>query len=43
VFEKQSRRINPRNPFVKDEQTVNYDMDSEDEWNEMHYDDIEND
>jgi chromatin assembly factor 1 subunit A len=33
-FEKKSFHITPRNPFKKDETVIDYDMDSEEEWNE---------
>ena len=34
--------VNPRNPFMKDPQ-FDYDLDSEDEWQELNFDDLEND
>lgn len=33
-FEKKSILLNPRNPMRKDETIIDYDMDSEEEWNE---------
>jgi hypothetical protein len=33
-FEKQSLVLNPRNPLIKDETVIDYDMSSEEEWNE---------
>jgi hypothetical protein len=33
-FEKKSLHITPRNPFKKDETVIDYEMDSEEEWNE---------
>lgn len=40
-FNRSSRVINPRNPLQKVEPEVNYDLESEDEWNEQNYDDLE--
>ncbi len=42
-FTNQSKLIKPQNPMVRDDNAVNYDMDSEDEWNEMFFDDLEKD
>jgi hypothetical protein len=42
-FEKKSALITGRNPYLKDTSTVDYDLESEDEWNELNYDDLEND
>lgn len=33
-FDKKSIFVNPRNPFKKDDTLFDYDMDSEEEWNE---------
>jgi hypothetical protein len=33
-FEKKSVILNPRNPLKKDETIIDYDMSSEEEWNE---------
>jgi hypothetical protein len=33
-FEKKSFILNPRNPLRKDETIIDYEMDSEEEWNE---------
>ena len=35
VFEKFSRVLTARNPFKKDEDVIDYEIDSEDEWNEQ--------
>ena len=42
IFDKRSKVINPRNPFVKDLMIIDYDMDSEEEWNEENGEDLEN-
>jgi hypothetical protein len=34
IFEKRSKILDPRNPLIKDETIIDYDMDSEEEWNE---------
>jgi Chromatin assembly factor 1 subunit A len=34
VFEKKSLRLTGRNPMKKDETIIDYDMSSEEEWNE---------
>ena len=34
LFEKVSRVLTARNPFKKDEEVIDYEIDSEDEWNE---------
>lgn len=39
-FEKKSHFLNPRNPTKKDETIVDYDMDSEEEWNEQNGEDV---
>ncbi len=41
-FEKKSTLIHCRNPFVKDESIVDYEMDSEEEWNEQNGEDVNN-
>jgi Chromatin assembly factor 1 subunit A len=33
-FEKRSFILTPRNPLKKDETVIDYEMDSEEEWNE---------
>ena len=43
IFDKQSKEITGRNPFKEDRNAVDYDLDSEDEWHELHCDDLEND
>ncbi len=35
IFEKFSRVLTARNPFKKDEDVIDYEIDSEDEWNEQ--------
>ena len=35
TFEKFSRVLTARNPFKKDEDVIDYEIDSEDEWNEQ--------
>lgn len=40
-FDKRSTIISARNPFKKDEQIFDYEMDSEDEWAEQHGEDID--
>jgi hypothetical protein len=42
IFEKTSKILNPRNPLKKDFDVVDYDMSSEDEWNEENGEDLEN-
>lgn len=39
-FEKKSFILNPRNPLKKDETIIDYDMDSEEEWNEQNGEDV---
>jgi chromatin assembly factor 1 subunit A len=39
-FEKKSFHITPRNPFKKDETVIDYEMDSEEEWNEQNGEDL---
>lgn len=34
LFQKKSYILNPRNPLKKDETVIDYDMSSEEEWNE---------
>ena len=41
TFDKKSRVITCRNPFKKDESIIDYDMDSEDEWNEENGEDLD--
>ena len=43
IWVKTSRVINGRNPFKKDENIIDYDMDSEEEFEEEHGDDINSD
>lgn len=40
--QKTSKVITARNPFRKDDEVVDYDMDSEDEWAEENGEDLEN-
>lgn len=42
-FEKRSMFLNPRNPTRKDETVIDYDMDSEEEWNEQNGEDVAGD
>jgi len=39
-FEKKSHFLNPRNPLAKDEIIIDYEMDSEEEWNEQNGEDV---
>jgi Chromatin assembly factor 1 subunit A len=39
-FEKRSMVLNPRNPMRKDESLIDYEMDSEEEWNEQNGEDV---
>ena len=39
-FEKKSYFLNPRNPLSKDETIIDYEMDSEEEWNEQNGEDV---
>jgi hypothetical protein len=39
-FDKKSHFLNPRNPLIKDETLIDYDMDSEEEWNEQNGEDV---
>ena len=39
-FEKKSYFLNPRNPLSKDDTIIDYDMDSEEEWNEQNGEDV---
>lgn len=39
-FDKKSFILNPRNPLKKDETIIDYDMDSEEEWNEQNGEDL---
>ena len=41
VFSKKSYIINPRNPLKKDETVIDYDMSSEEEWNEQNGEDLD--
>lgn len=41
VFEKKSYLLDPRNPLLKDETVIDYDMDSEEEWNEQNGEDVD--
>ncbi|XP_051893778.1 chromatin assembly factor 1 subunit A isoform X2 [Pristis pectinata] len=34
TWQKKSAKVNPRNPFAKDEQLLDYEVDSDDEWEE---------
>ena len=38
--EKRSFFLNPRNPLKKDETVIDYEMDSEEEWNEQNGEDV---
>ena len=40
-FTKKSNIITPRNPFKRDDELIDYDMDSEDEWAEENGEDLE--
>ena len=42
VFTKSSAVLTPRNPYKKDEDQIDYDMDSEEEWNELNGEDLDN-
>lgn len=39
-FDKKSFILNPRNPLKRDETIIDYDMDSEEEWNEQNGEDV---
>ena len=39
-FDRQSKIVKPRNPFAQDE-ALDYEMDSEDEWNEQNGEDLD--
>jgi len=39
-FERKSFILDPRSPFKKDATIIDYDMDSEDEWNELNGEDL---
>ena len=39
-FEKKSYFLNPRNPLSKDDTIIDYEMDSEEEWNEQNGEDV---
>lgn len=41
-FSKRSQVINCRNPFIMDRSCLDYDQTSEDEWQELHCEDLEN-
>lgn len=41
TFSKRSFILNPRNPLKKDETVIDYDMSSEEEWNEQNGEDLE--
>ena len=41
VFEKKSYILNPRNPLKKDETVIDYEMDSEEEWNEQNGENVD--
>jgi chromatin assembly factor 1 subunit A len=40
-FDKTSYLLNPRNPLKKDETVIDYDMSSEEEWNEQNGEDVD--
>lgn len=40
-FEKKSYILNPKNPLKKDETVIDYDMSSEEEWNEQNGEDVD--
>lgn len=42
-FDKRSFFLTPRNPTKKDETIIDYDMDSEEEWNEQNGEDVAGD
>jgi hypothetical protein len=42
VFEKRSFIVCPKNPLKKDETMIDYDMSSEEEWNEVNGEDLDN-
>ena len=39
-FEKRSHFLRARNPLIKDETIIDYEMDSEEEWNEQNGEDV---
>ena len=39
-FDKRSHFLTARNPFKKDETIIDYELDSEDEWNEQNGEDV---
>lgn len=41
IFQKKSYILNPRNPLKKDETVIDYDMSSEEEWNEQNGEDLD--
>lgn len=41
VFEKKSVLLDPRKPLLKDETIIDYDMSSEEEWNEQNGEDVD--
>lgn len=40
VFDKKSAFLDPRRPLMKDETLIDYDMSSEEEWNEQNGEDV---
>jgi len=40
-FDKKSLQLSARNPLKKDETVIDYDMSSEEEWNEQNGEDLE--
>lgn len=40
IFDKKSYILNPRNPLKKDETVLDYEMSSEEEWNEQNGEDV---
>ena len=40
INDKVSRILDPRNPLMKDETIIDYDMSSEEEWNEQNGEDV---
>ena len=42
VFDKKSSLLDPRRPLLKDETIIDYDMSSEEEWNEQNGEDVDN-
>ena len=44
IFYKESKLLlTTRNPFLKDVTCIDYDQDSDDEWHELHFENLEDD